>query len=276
LRRSKSIVVKRAEFLNELAKLCSGKLSQVEDAPRRSTPSTAVLSEAGLDLSDPFGWTAALKDKRAKNPRNTQSRGLVGDAAVAYLRSRDARTQWLLQSFDDLFSDYFNRVEAIEGFVYMECVGIQLEKHYSLQRANALTAFEKKTELTTAMNVAARKRLDELVMTEIQAKLDRIGPDVSHSQVKETKEIHLESKNLKAELHELAVRRLTRARECSTERVVTLMSIWAREEDGGALSELKALGEAITTLECAFSDVAVEALVYCVAQVSKSDSSASI
>lgn len=88
-------------------------------------------------------------------------------------------------------------------------------------------AFEKKTDISTAINIATRKRIPKLV-DELKAKLDRLGSDVTHTSVKEAKEAHLESKNVKTELHELALRRLLRARETSTERVIDLLKVWSK------------------------------------------------
>jgi hypothetical protein len=83
--------------------------------------------------------------------------------------------------------------------------------------------------VTTAINIATRKRIPKLV-DELKAKLEKFGPDVTHTAVKETKEAHLESKAIKAELHELALRRLLRARETSTERVLALLKFWMKGE----------------------------------------------
>ena len=66
------------------------------------------------------------------------------------------------------------------------------------------------------------------LVEELKAKLEAVGADVSHTMVKESKEAHLESKALKQELHSLAMRRLTRSRETSTERVIALMTVWAK------------------------------------------------
>ena len=38
-----------------------------------------------------------------------------------------------------LLNEYEQRLEGIESFVYMHCVGIQLEKHCSKRRAKALS-----------------------------------------------------------------------------------------------------------------------------------------
>jgi hypothetical protein len=89
------------------------------------------------------------------------------------------------------------------------------------------TAFEKKTDITTAINIATRKRIPGLV-DELKAKLGRFGSDVTHTSVKEAKEAHLESKSIKSELHDLALRRLQRARETSTERVIDLLKVWMK------------------------------------------------
>jgi len=97
---------------------------------------------------------------------------------------------------------------------------------------------------------------------ELQAKLEQLGPDVSHTLVKETKEMHLESKSLKSELHDLALRRLMRARESSTQRVVTILTLWTKEEENAATSELKALGEAMAALERSVGKISIDSLVY--------------
>jgi hypothetical protein len=250
---SKTIYQRRSDFLSQAAKAYSGRLVVQAGHPKSASPSMALLATVGIDTTDPLGWSAAVKQKNQGTSK--LPRGQVGERALAYFKARDAQTDWLLSSLHDLLVSYFDRVEVIEGFVYMECVGIQLEKHFSHKRASALTAFERKTDITAAMNVAHRKKLTKLVK-ELQEKLDKLGPDVSHTLVKQTKEVHLDSKQLKAELHELAVRRLTRARESSTERVVNLISLWAKEEENAAAAELKALGEAVANLEQAFGKYA--------------------
>jgi len=240
---------RRAEFLDELCLLFSGTVVGKEAKERRSLASRAVLTNAGIDTSDPFGWIPAATAAATKNRRATLlSQGRVGDLALRYNSARDTQVEWLLESLNGLLNEYYQRVEAIESYVYMECLGIQLEKHFSAKRAVALSSFEKKTDLTAAINVATRKRMKKLE-AELQKKLDQLGPDVSHTTVKETKEAHLDSKSLKSDLHDLAVRRLMRARESSTERVTTIMSLWAKEEEVQATEELKALGEAMATLE---------------------------
>ena len=37
-----------------------------------------------------------------------------------------------------MLENYHQRLENIESYVYMQCVGIQLEKHFSQQRSESL------------------------------------------------------------------------------------------------------------------------------------------
>lgn len=76
--------------------------------------------------------------------------------------------------------------------------------------------------------MATKKRIPRLVQ-ELKVKLDSL-PQVSHTTVIKRKEEHLTSKTLKSELHRLANRRFGRAQEVSTERVIAVMSLWAKRE----------------------------------------------
>lgn len=89
-------------------------------------------------------------------------------------------------------------------------------------------AWDKRTEISTAINVATKKKIPKLV-SELKIKLDKL-PQVSHTTVIRAKESHLTSKTLKSELHKLANRRFGRAQEVSTERVIAIMSLWAKRE----------------------------------------------
>ena len=253
---------RRNHFLMAISRLFSGSfIGEVrKGVSKGSSPSIAVLSRAGIDMSDPFGWNS-IYNPTNKSSKTSFTQGRVGDLAGAYMNARDSQTGWLLSSLSELLNDYHERIEVVESFVYMECVGIQLEKHFSQKRTQALTDFEKKTDITTAMNIATRKRMPALVI-ELQAKLDALGAAVSHTLVKEMKDAHLETKALKTELHELATRRLLRAREASTERVVTVLALWAKEEEAVATSELKGLGEAMTVLERNVSKETADAPLY--------------
>jgi len=212
----------RADFMTEMKNLLSSAYVPVSDQIQYLS-STHLMAREGIDLSDPAGW-------------RTNDKGSCGNALNSYVKTRDSGTEWVLESISDLLKDYTQRVEAIESFVYMECVGIQLEKNFSQARASALAAFEKKTDITSAINIATRKKMPVLVK-ELQGKLKALSAVVSHTTVKEAKEAHLESKALKTELNALAMRRLARTRETSTERVISLMTVWVKEEEVSTAAE---------------------------------------
>ena len=242
--RMKGIQYKRIEFFREVLNLLSAKFVFTDDnglPPKRSSASRLVLLQAGIDTSDPVGWTVSTDSNQPGAPN-------MGKCAMEYMDSKDSQVPWLLSSLLGLLNDYYQRIELIEGYVYMELVGIQVERYFSKKRASALAAFEKKTDITTAMNIATRKRLPQLIK-ELQGKMNALGPEVSQTSVREAKEAHLESKNIKGMLHNVAVRRLTRARESSTERAVHLLSFWAKEEESAAKDELKKLRTALSDLE---------------------------
>eukprot|EP00539_Tryblionella_compressa_P013047 CAMPEP_0178823536 /NCGR_PEP_ID=MMETSP0746-20121128/5192_1 /TAXON_ID=913974 /ORGANISM="Nitzschia punctata, Strain CCMP561" /LENGTH=1132 /DNA_ID=CAMNT_0020485143 /DNA_START=67 /DNA_END=3465 /DNA_ORIENTATION=- len=223
----------RHDFFGEMRSLLSLTFLPVDDE-NNSLP-FRLLQNEGIDISDRNGW-------------RSHSHGTCGNSINAYIETRDSGTEWLLEALGELLKEYNQRVEAVESFVYMECVGIQLEKHFSQARATALAAFEKKTDITSAINIATRKKMPVLVK-ELQAKLVAVGADVSHTTVKEAKEAHLESKAFKQELHDLAMRRLTRARETSTERAIALMNIWSKEEEGSASTEKEILEDLVMLLQ---------------------------
>mmetsp|Transcript_13354 Transcript_13354/g.19451 ORF Transcript_13354/g.19451 Transcript_13354/m.19451 type:complete len:179 (-) Transcript_13354:908-1444(-) len=117
---------------------------------------------------------------------------------------------------------------------------------------------KKKTDITTAINIATKKRLPHVVK-ELQSKLESLSPHVSHTTVKHAKEKHLASKNLKNELQSLADRRFQRLKETATERVIAIMAMWAQHEENNARRELEALGETIREIERAVTEEHIEA-----------------
>mmetsp|Transcript_3214 Transcript_3214/g.4705 ORF Transcript_3214/g.4705 Transcript_3214/m.4705 type:complete len:670 (-) Transcript_3214:162-2171(-) len=220
---------------------------QQHQRPLRSTlPSMSVLQQSGIVTDDPAGWLTGKK------------KGKCGQALWLYMQSRDVDILGFLEKIDKMMEDYKDRVEAIESYVYMQCLGIQLEKHFSKQRAEALAAFEKKTDINTAINIAQKKRLPLLVQ-ELEAKLARVTPNVTHTGVKEAKEQHLVSKTLKTQLGELALRRFQRARETSMDRIVHILTAWSNYEEVTASKELKALTRAMDEVERSLKYINVSA-----------------
>ena len=236
---TQSIMTTRHEFVEDIGMVFSGSVTQSEKTSKAASPSMSILSGARIVTDDPTGWvTSKSKDQGGK----------CRELTMTYIESRDAEIDNLLVELSGLLNAYQERLESVESFVYMQCVGIQLEKHFSKVRADSLAAFEKKTDITTAINIANRKRLP-LLVTELEAKLEAVEPKVTHTTVKETKETHLVSKNLKTEIVDLATRRYLRVRETAIERVVQLMITWAKYEEKSTSLEIKAVGNAIEEVE---------------------------
>lgn len=237
----------RWAFIDGLCDVLSGTFLDNESPKRTNSASASksILSGVGLNLNDPAGWRLLPNQKSLScNCR---------DKLQSYAAVKDLRTEELVTKLLEHFNSYRRRLEGIESYVYMGCVGIQLEKFYSQLRSEALAAFEQKTDINTAINIATRKRLP-LLVSELEAKLEKV-PNVTHTSVKELKEMHLQSKMLKNELSQLASRRFLRAREASTEPLVELMTEWAQHEEQTASIESNALGEAIQEVERAFSQM---------------------
>ena len=109
-------------------------------------------------------------------------------------------------------------------------------------------AWENKTDITTAINIATKKRLP-LLAKELEAKLALIGSSVSHTRVKEAKNRHLGSKALKNELEALASRRFSRLKRSAIENTLSIINEWALREDCVAKVETKFLARAIKEIE---------------------------
>ena len=68
------------------------------------------------------------------------------------------------------------------------------------------------------------------LVKELKVKLE-LASAVTHTSVKEAKEAHLLAKTLKQDLNALSLRRLTRLREVSTQKVVAIVNTWASAEE---------------------------------------------
>jgi hypothetical protein len=90
-----------------------------------------------------------------------------------------------------------------------------------------ISAWEKKTDIITAINVATKKRLD-LVVQELEKKLEEFDPSVSHAGVKDAKERHLASKVIKSELEALAHNQFMMLKPACMDRVLEIIRLWAQ------------------------------------------------
>jgi len=249
----------RENFIASLSVVFAGGHNASRDRSSQSrsssSPSSSILAKNGIDTDDRAGWLLAIHQSQSTEhqrsvqvAQNLPEARICGHFARSYIDRRDSGETVLLSRIDNLLRDYERRVEGIESFVYMHCVGIQLEKHFSKERSEAVTVWEKKTDITTAINIATRKRLP-LLVKELQAKLDALPKEVSHTVAKRAKERHLVSKELKTRLHTLANLRFMRAKMSATERISTILRLWAQYEEFAASSDLEALDKTVKEIE---------------------------
>lgn len=93
------------------------------------------LSKEGINSHDSFGWLTMIHDS-SHYERNDNGR--CGEVASKYEHKRELGTHQLLEQIEEILRDQCDRVERMESFVFMYCVGNQLEKHFSRLRAEAL------------------------------------------------------------------------------------------------------------------------------------------
>ena len=139
---ARHIAETRKEYFTDLFTLFSGVfIAQAGGSPRAGTvsQSTETLLKAGIKLNDPLGWSPSAEASSPKKKMPSEDARTCGAAAQSYVELRDSQTEWLLSSISGLLNDYTQRVEVVESFVYMECVGVQLEKYFSKKRTDALT-----------------------------------------------------------------------------------------------------------------------------------------
>ena len=91
-----------------------------------------------MDVLDGRGW---LSQNQTND--SDMKRLLCGDLAKKYFLKRDKGLPVLLKKFKTIITEYDHCVEEIEGYVYMNCVGIQLEKHLSKKRVDELAGTQR-------------------------------------------------------------------------------------------------------------------------------------
>jgi len=248
----------RREFWAAMSTFFSGKVS-------KDLRNVRVLLDVGIDTQDRGGWLGLKSDNDSPLPQRRR----CGEATKFYLKKRDSQAGILISRISKLLNEYERRLEGIECFVFMHIVGIQLERHCSVVRAKSLSAWEKRTDISTAINVAMKKKIPKLV-DELRMKLDGL-PQVSHTTVIKAKENHLASKALKTDLHKLANRRLGRAQDVATERVIGIVSLWAKHEESVAMEEVKALGKAVQEVELSIQASDVDRIAGVIAEELKKE-----
>lgn len=186
-------------------------------------------------------------DRSGWLPTNHESTKCGNMLTNSYQSTRTHQSLHVLQTILSHLQQYETRIEGIESYVYMHCVGIQLEKHYSTKRKEALAAWEKKTDITTAINIAQRKRLPVLVH-ELKSRME-LTPNVSHTTVKQAKERHLSSKLFKADLQELALKRFQRLKDTSTDCIIQIIQFWTAYEETTCKEDISKVKSILTDIK---------------------------
>ena len=127
----------RLEFFESLICVLGGAHGDDQRGTPTQSPSIGVLASEGIDTIDRAGWLTGVQ-RRQNSTSGLIARCKCGMIAQKYFKLRDAQEGQLLMKLSQLLRNYEKRVERIESFVYMHCVGIQLEKHFSKTRAQAV------------------------------------------------------------------------------------------------------------------------------------------
>jgi len=232
----------RERFMTELSVVFSSTYHGLKNS--EADEAYQILSKSGMNTNDAAGW---LQNDNIDQRKGGAKIGRCGEADMLYQRVREKETRQLLDNLSSILGNYEHRIESFENFVYMHCVGIQLEKHFSKQRVDTLAGWERRTDISTAINIATRKRMPKIVQ-ELKVKMVHVE-NVSHTSVKEAKERHLSSKVLKGELEALSFRRFQLLKTDTTSQVVDLIKLWANHEESTAGKEAKTLAGTISEIE---------------------------
>lgn len=227
----------RESFLFDLSAVLAGSWGKEVISPIYDD----VLASRGINSLDPAGWTLTISSSE-------DAAGKCGSKAFQYQQSRDYNSLAFFNRIMDRLKDFDHLIENLESFVCMYRLGEHIESHYSRIRSRALVEWEKKTDLTTAITLASKKKLP-LLVKELEAKINAIPSSVSYSGVKAAKERHLGSKMIKKNLESLATRRLQRIKESGCYLSLSIMNEWALREDSSAKYELRHLVDVIKEIE---------------------------
>ena len=93
-----------------------------------------ILNKDGINVHDSFGWLSIVHNETHYDSHG----GCCGEDASKYEKVRELGTFELIEQLEELLEDQRDRVKRMESFVFMNCVGIQIEKHYSRSRSEAL------------------------------------------------------------------------------------------------------------------------------------------
>lgn len=230
----------RDNFLSDLLSVFSGSWCQQVISPMHDD----ILSSHGIDSLDPLGWTGMISSGEAASEK-------CGSKALRYQRSRESECFRFLNVMLFRLEQYNVMIEQLENFLYMYRLGEHIEEHYSRIRSRELVEWEKKTDLTTAITLASKKKLP-LLVKELEAKIQAIPSSVSYSGVKAAKERHLGSKMIKKRLETIAKKGLQKLKKSGCTISLSIINEWAACEESSANTEHQFLIDLINKMESHF------------------------
>ena len=125
----------RRDFLSDLSVVFSGSMNSKNRRKSRDLREYEnILIKDGINVHDSFGWLSISH----KENHHDNNGGCCGKVASKYENVRELGTLQLIEQLEELLKDQRDRVKRMESFVFMNCVGIQIEKHYSRSRSEAL------------------------------------------------------------------------------------------------------------------------------------------
>ena len=129
----------RQNFLSDLAVVFSGATYSKNNSPPPKYDFERTLSEIGVNYHDTAGWLTLIEEEDEDfNCDSTKCDGTCGDVAAKYQDIRENGTVEFIKYMNDMLDDQRDRIEKMESFVYMNCVAIEMEKHFSNVRSSAL------------------------------------------------------------------------------------------------------------------------------------------
>jgi len=131
------VIENRKRFLSDLAVLFSGTLYKMTDASSKDHKRIEnTLKNIGMHIHDSAGWLTIVDTKECHG--NVKNKGRCGQIASRYLETREKDTLKVLEQMNIMLIEQCKYIQCIDSFLYMHCVGIQIEKHYSKLRSDAL------------------------------------------------------------------------------------------------------------------------------------------
>ena len=129
----------RQNFLSDLSVVFSGATYSQNNPPPHNYDFEKTLSEIGVNYRDTAGWLTLIEDEDEDFYRgSTKYDGSCGDVAAKYQDIRENGTAEFIKNMNKMLDEQRDRIERMESFVYMNCVAIEMEKHFSKVRSSAL------------------------------------------------------------------------------------------------------------------------------------------